>query len=293
VPAEETVILKGAKTMELAVQKAKKLLKGTTADDWHGTSPVSLLPKAAMDAWRKREQIWQQRARWLSPTAAERYFEAATVPPGWVEHRGPRTSWISPDGKSEISDTGRKGSPQRFQVFFLQNGKRHEDIGWPSLKKALQYLSGEVGLSAHPMAKREGGNLDNFLDGFSQRHPRLGRLLPKVVEKAQGSSSGHGEARQHGNEIWLFPKFWDLDLKIQDFVLAHEIGHYVQSQKPGTWLMNLGKEHGVDVWDTRSLPFGQFNQDEAFADSFASYFLEPGELRRRYPAWIIFVEAAL
>ena len=233
--------------------------------------------------------------RALVQKVAARYLEATRMPPGWVEHKGSagRSFWISPDGKAEISDTGRKGGPQRFQVFFLQNGKRHEDIGWPSLKKALQYLSGEVGLRAHPMAKRKGGNLDNFLDGFSRRHPRLGRLLPKVVEKAQGSSSGHGEARQHGQEIWLFPKFWDLDLKIQDFVLAHEIGHYVQSQKPGTWLMNLGKEQGVDVWDTRSLPFGQFNQDEAFADSFASYFLEPGELRRRYPAWVIFVEAAL
>jgi len=69
VPAEETVILKGAKTLELAVHKAKNLLKGTTADDWQGARPVSLLPKAAMDVWRKREQIWQQRAR-LQRTAS-------------------------------------------------------------------------------------------------------------------------------------------------------------------------------------------------------------------------------
>jgi hypothetical protein len=246
-------------------------------------TPESIAEAKAMEA--------AERA--LVQKVAERYLEALSVPPGWAAHRGPagRPFWVSPDGTAEISDTGRTGSPQRFQVFFLQNGKRLEDIGWPSLKKALQYLSGEVGLSAHPMAKRKGGELENYLDGFAQRHSKLSRLLPKVIEKAAGSSAGHGEARQHGDEIWLFPKFWDLDQKTRDFVLAHEIGHYMLSRKPSTWLMDLGAKNGVDVWDTASLPFGQFNQDEAFADSFASYYLEPGELHRRYPAWVPFVEA--
>ena len=28
----------------------------------------------------------------------------------------------------------------------------------------------------------------------------------------------------------------------------------------------------------------------AFADSFASYYLEPGELKRRYPQWLALIE---
>jgi len=63
VPAQETVILQGAKTLELAVEAAKKLLRGTTSDDWHGGHPVSLLSKAVLNDWRKREDNWQRRTR--------------------------------------------------------------------------------------------------------------------------------------------------------------------------------------------------------------------------------------
>ena len=106
----------------------------------------------------------------------------------------------------------------------------------------------------------------------------------------QGGSGTHGEARQQGNEIWIFPKFWKLARKIRDFVLAHEIGHFVQGRYGPTEFLQLGTELGIDLWDTSSLPFGQHNMDEAFADSFASYYLAPGELKSRYPEWKAMVE---
>jgi DNA topoisomerase-1 len=79
--------------------------------------------------------------------------KTASTPQGWTEGRGQsgRQYWTSLDGKYEINDAG--SGPQRFQIFYLKAGKRHEDIGWPSLKKAFQYIQGEIGLKQHPMAK--------------------------------------------------------------------------------------------------------------------------------------------
>jgi hypothetical protein len=74
--------------------------------------------------------------------------------------------------------------------------------------------------------------------------------------------------------------------------MAHEIGHYVLTKKPTGWLVNTAPTFGVDPWDTPNLPFGQFNYEEAFADSFATYHLNRSELRRRYPGWYQIVEAA-
>jgi DNA topoisomerase IB len=128
-----------------------------------------------------------------------------------------------------------------------------------------------------------------FADEFFQRHPKLRRYAPsKVLDKTYGGSSGHGEARQHGSEIWLFPKFWALPADVQDFVFAHEIGHYVLSEYGLSKFSREAEAAGVDVWD--NLPFGQFNQDEAFAEVFATYFLTPSELRSRYPEWVPIVE---
>jgi hypothetical protein len=135
-------------------------------------------------------------------------------------------------------------------------------------------------------------DLQEFLAEFGRSYPRLRRLIPKVVEKTSSHAGHHPEASQHNNEIWLYPKFWDLDDETRDFVFAHEIGHSVLSDKHTLWIIETGKQFGVDVWDTNSLPFGQFNMDEAFADCFASYHVNPGELKRRYPAWLSIVESA-
>ena len=127
---------------------------------------------------------------------------------------------------------------------------------------------------------------ETFAEAFYARHPALRRFAPKVLDKASGGTGSHPEARQSGGEVWLFPKFWHLDDKTRDYVFTHELGHYVQSEKlPGTKFIDACSKHGIDPWDTSNLPFGQFNMDEAFADSFATYFLNHGELLHRYPEW--------
>lgn len=129
-----------------------------------------------------------------------------------------------------------------------------------------------------------------FTEGFYKRHPSLRRFAPKKVIDKDGGSGSHPEARQSGNDIWLFPKFYKLDSKTQDFVFAHELGHYTLSRHGLSVLVKLAGELGVDLWDQGSLPFGQFNMEEAFADAFASHFLTPSELRSRYPAWVSLVQ---
>jgi hypothetical protein len=124
-----------------------------------------------------------------------------------------------------------------------------------------------------------------FAAGFFKRHPHLGRFAPrKVLDKAGGGGS-HPEARQAGDDVHLFPKFWKLDSKTRDFVFAHELGHLALSKHGLVKLVEALEAVGIDPWDNTSLPFGQANMDEAFADSFASYFLDPGELKHRYPEW--------
>ena len=124
-----------------------------------------------------------------------------------------------------------------------------------------------------------------FAAGFFQRHPQVQSFAPtKVVDKAAGTGS-HPEARQSGNEIGIYPKFWHLDAQQRDFVFAHEIGHYVLSQHSPMQLIADLDDLGVDAWDVSQLPYGQHNMDEAFADCFASYYFGHAELKQRYPEW--------
>jgi len=115
----------------------------------------------------------------------------------------------------------------------------------------------------------------------------------KVKAKETGGSSSHGEARQHGSEIWIFPKFWTHTADIQRWIFTHEVGHWVLDKFGLQRMIDLAGTMGIDPWDTSSLPYGQFNSHEAFADSFAAYHLEKAELRQRYPAWLRLVDAVI
>lgn len=121
---------------------------------------------------------------------------------------------------------------------------------------------------------------------LAQSNPRnlASSLGVKILDRETGTGGhGHPEARQHGNEIWLFPKFYQQESDIQEFILYHEIGHYVLSTKSLKWLVKRAEELEIDVWN--DLPFGQYNMDEAFADCFATYHTNQAELRSRYPKW--------
>jgi len=137
-------------------------------------------------------------------------------------------------------------------------------------------------------------NAASFTAEFFKRHPKLKRYAPsKIVDKSSEGGGSHPEARQAGQEIQLYPKFWQLDQKTRDFVFAHEIGHWQLSEYGLTKVVSDLGGLGIDPWDSSSLPFGQFNMDEAFADCFATYFLDPAELRRRYPMWETVVEKVI
>lgn len=144
----------------------------------------------------------------------------------------------------------------------------------------------------HRPTNRTANKTDAFVAEFFRRHPQLSKYRSRIRfrEREQGGSAGHGEARQHGDEVWLFPKFWTHDKGVQDFVLAHEVGHWVKSDFGGREFIALANSLGIDPWDSSALPFGQFNMDEAFADCFASYHTD-GDVLRRYPEWAQLVKA--
>lgn len=131
-----------------------------------------------------------------------------------------------------------------------------------------------------------------WVKGFYRRHPKFNRYSGIKVNRVLDVTGpgGHPEASVQRGIIHLYPKFWVLDPDIKDFVFAHEIGHVVESHFS---LVTAADAVGADLWgDREPLPFGQSNMDEAFADSFASYFMD-GDVQRRYPGWARLVEAAL
>ncbi len=134
---------------------------------------------------------------------------------------------------------------------------------------------------------------EEFAAAFFKRHSGLHKFAPKKVVDKAGGGGAHPEARQAGSEIQLYPKFWALDAKTRDFVFAHELGHYALSSYGLPKLIEDLTKQGVDAWDASTLPFGQHNMDEAFADSFATYFLNRGELKHRYPKWDAVVHAVV
>ena len=225
---------------------------------------------------------------------------AVKAPPGWTPQFGGagRPFWTSPDGKVEITDgLGRPGM-QRYQVIYLEGGRRLEALGWPSFQQALASVEGRLKDSEHPLFrdKEQARIIDatEWAETFFHRHTSLRKYATlKVLDKASGGTGPHGEARQHGNEVWLFPKFWKLNFETRDFVFAHEIGHFALSAYGLQKAIGVAQDLGVDPWDSSSLPFGQFNMDEAFADCFASYHLDRSDLKSKAPAWVPIVEAVL
>ena len=141
-------------------------------------------------------------------------------------------------------------------------------------------------------------NASAYVPGFLKRHPKIARVFHShrlKVHDAHGGGGSHPDARQEGDhDILLFPKFWHLgDDSQRDGAFAHEVGHAVLEQYGMSKFIKLAQAFGIDVWDTPSLPYAQHNFHEAFADSFAEYFLYPRELKRRYPQWLKLVEAVL
>lgn len=75
---------------------------------------------------------------------------ATVIPPGWTTALGAagRPNYTSPDGSVRIQDSGR--GPERFQVLHVKGNTFVEDIGWPSLKGALEYLDKKRTIKDHP-----------------------------------------------------------------------------------------------------------------------------------------------
>lgn len=123
---------------------------------------------------------------------------------------------------------------------------------------------------------------------FFSKYPRLEQFGCEIVEADYESDQ---EATQRGDKILIFPKFWELDLGTQDFVMAHEIGHYFLGTVGGVGvIVDKLQELGVDAWDVMSLPYGQMNMEEAFCDCFAVYFINQEELVSRYPEWKLLID---
>lgn len=123
-----------------------------------------------------------------------------------------------------------------------------------------------------------------YLEGAKRRLPKV-RGAFKRIPMAYDPTLPH-EATQRAaggrDTIQVGSKFMRLPDRQRDAILVHEIGHWV-STKVGLagWLKEANRM-GIDPWDTESLPWGQFNMEEAFAESFMVAVLEHD---KRWPEW--------
>jgi len=133
-------------------------------------------------------------------------------------------------------------------------------------------------------------NLETWLKKYFTRHSALRKYSRVRITKIDHPGAGsHPEARYTSKGIELYPKFWELPSVVQDFVLTHEFGHHVESEAGLSNLIESAEALGINPWETSTLPFGQHNMEEAFADSFASYHTD-GDVKHRYPLWTALVE---
>lgn len=68
-------------------------------------------------------------------------------------------------------------------------------------------------------------------------------------------------------------------------ILLHEVGHAFLDWYGMSNLMEKGYEYGIDVFDTSSLPFGENNFHEAFAQMFSLIIENEYSVKKKYPKW--------
>jgi hypothetical protein len=132
-----------------------------------------------------------------------------------------------------------------------------------------------------------------FVEGWLKRHSKWKGVHKKVVKSTlYGPARGTELAQYQSGGIVLKPGFFETidkyGQKNGDALYAHEIGHGVESNLSSKWQAKA-KELGIDVWGD-DLPLGQFNMDEAFAETAAVIIMKDsrglGLLKKLWPGWL-------
>lgn len=99
-------------------------------------------------------------------------------------------------------------------------------------------------------------------------------MLPKIVVDNKLTK----EATQRGDSVLVGPKFFKLSPESKRSVLYHEFGHWYRDRFIGlAEIMGWAPGEGFfGLFDT-------FTSEEGFAEAFAVYFVNPSELKQRYP----------
>jgi hypothetical protein len=134
------------------------------------------------------------------------------IPPGWVTTFGGagRPIYTSPEGLLRIQDGGF--GRERFQVLYQKGGEYLEDTGWPSLKGALEYVSGKRSVKDHPSFRptelnrqwNEKVRKENMKLGMAGTYVRIDR---EDLEDWLGTIRLHAKAYRAPNKagVYLLP----------------------------------------------------------------------------------------
>lgn len=128
----------------------------------------------------------------------------------------------------------------------------------------------------------------------------IGTLPAFLQELASEISFEHnneisGEARQTGNIIYISDKFFGLPPGGAVHVLAHELGHYLRQKRAlPIWNMYSQQPPRDKLFGNLGIFGVPMHGEEEFAESFATYFTDPGWLQANYPeAYSVIAELVL
>jgi hypothetical protein len=121
-----------------------------------------------------------------------------------------------------------------------------------------------------------------WAESYQSRRQEFSKLGLKV----DFSNHISGEATVEAGRILLSSKFASLPREAKEHVFTHEVGHIAVGKLGLKRLVRVLEEEGIDPWDVGSLPFGQFQMEEAFAEAFAESVLDPDRLGRANPKWL-------
>lgn len=132
---------------------------------------------------------------------------------------------------------------------------------------------------------------DNILDKhFIYHFVKKKGVLDKIIYKDTKRTLVADYRIENGKDvIVLYNNFVDFynreGEKWAEEVLLHEVAHAFLDWYGMSKLMEKGYEYGIDVFDVNSLPFGEADFHEAFAQMTSLILLKDREAKNLFPNW--------
>jgi hypothetical protein len=105
----------------------------------------------------------------------------------------------------------------------------------------------------------------------------LNYLIEQKIKVVIDDSIPHEARMDVSNTMRLGKKFFKMKKNEQEWVIAHELGHWFREKYVSLGEI-MGWEEGENFWI-----FNPMNSEEGFADAFMYYLFDPNFFKKKYP----------